>query len=177
MAKKGTIGDCLTGSQARAIGRLTVSFNWMEHAVEMLIRTILSTKDYRLDEPLVAPMRFGTKLDALQRLVKELSQHYVPTPLIEKAYARFAAEMKKSISQAKQLNTFRNSVVHWRPFLIEDAQPPRLRVEVSARAIEAKALEMELLGTDLFGRALYLRTGDYSLTFGSHVEKDGSTRE
>jgi hypothetical protein len=177
MAKKGTFGNLLTGAQAKAIGHLTINFNWMEHGVEVLISTILSNREHGLAEPLLAPMRFAAKVDVLQRLVKELSQHYVPTPTLERAYLRFAAEMKASISQAKELNTFRNTVVHWRPFLNEDAQRRRFQIEASAKAIEAKALEMEGLGMSLVSRALYLRKGDYSLTFGSHTGRDNSTSE
>ena len=173
MVKKRTPGDHLTDPQAKAIGRLTVNFNWMEHAVEVLLNTILSTREYGLAEPLLAPMRLAAKLDVLQRLVKALSEHYVPQPAVERAYRGFAAEMTTWISQAKELNTFRNTIIHWRPFLVEDAQPQRFRIEVSAKAIEAKSLEMADLGTNLFARALYLRKGDYSLTFGSHIGRDG----
>jgi len=148
---------------------MTVKFNWMEHALEVMIELILGTDEAGLVSPLVDWMRFGTKADVLKELVEALSEHYVPTEENDKAYQHFVSAVKKLISQARQLNTFRNSIVHWRPFL--RGSMPRARIDVSAKAIGEKADEMESVGNELFSRAVGVRQGDNALTFGRQFKQ------
>jgi hypothetical protein len=171
MAIRRRIRGDLSDAQARAIGRLTVNFNWMEHAAEAIIKIIVSPHEYGLADPLIEPMRFAAKLDVLKRLVESLSEHYVPTPENERAYQRFSKGLKDLIAEARGLNTFRNSIIHWRSFLTEDTHKHRFKIDASAKTIEAKSEEMGDVGTKFFAYGLFLRKGDYSLTFGTHVAK------
>jgi hypothetical protein len=152
----------LSVAQERAIGQMTVKFNWMEHALEVLIDLALGTES-DLASPFVRRMGFGTKVDVLKELVEKLYVH-VPNENVE-AYQDFVSAVTKLISQAKELNTFRNSIVHWRPFL-QDVTP-KVKIEASSETIAQKADEMELVGYQLFRRALGIRRGsDNALVFG-----------
>jgi hypothetical protein len=160
----------LSLAQERAIGRMTVKFNWMEHSFEVMINLILGGDEVSLAEILIDRMPFGTKVDALKRMVDALPPHYVPTEENEQAYKQFASAVKQQISQARQLNTFRSGIVHWRSFL--GGTMPQGQVEATAKAIDKKADEMESVGDEIFSRAIGVRQGDNAFAFGQQFRKD-----
>jgi hypothetical protein len=157
----------ITDAQALAIGHMTITFNAMERSIESFISLIVAPHDYGLDRPLISPLNFGRKLDILKKLVDMLSDHYVQTEENERAYGRFAAGTKDLIVRARALNTFRNGLIHWR----YEGGEGRTRVEVSARAIETKSVEMNLISAEMLARAIGVRQGDYSVTFGQQFRQ------
>lgn len=157
----------ITDAQALAIGHLTITFNSMEQSLESFISLIVSPQDYGLDKPLISPLRFAAKLDVLKKLVESLSEHYVPTAENEAAYFRFASGTKDLISKARALNTFRNSMIHWR----YDAGNQKVKVEVSATEIQARSSEMNDVAIEMMARAIGVRTGDGSVTFGQQFRR------
>jgi hypothetical protein len=160
-------------AQTRAIGRMTINFNWMEHGAEVLIRAIVSVspeKRSRIEQAL-KPHGFRQKLGILRRLVADLPDHYVKSAELDRAYAEFAAAIRSLRSTAKRLNEFRNNIVHWRPFLvIHDSEKQPKFTAATAAEIDAKSIEMDKMGTQFVERAVCLFDGDRSLTFGTHIK-------
>lgn len=156
-------GERLSQPLAEAIGRLTVNFNWMENSVEVLIRAIVSPRGSGLADPLITPMPFRAKLECTKKLIKLLEEHFVPTPENEDLYTLLKAQLEALISQAQQLNTFRNKLIHWRPFLLEERDSHTPEITADTDTIEAKSKEMFNVGLDLFVHAIRLRKADYSL--------------
>ena len=166
-------GRGLSLAQTRAIGRMTIDFNWMEHGIEVLIRIIVSDSPDKMSliEQALKPLGFRQKLQVLRGLVAELRDHYVKSDELDRAYAEFAAAIKSLSSSAESLNEFRNNIIHWRPFLvIHDWEKQPKFTAATAAEIDAKSIEMEKIGTQFFARAIYLYKGDGSLTFGTHVK-------
>ena len=171
MKKKSTL-VALSLAQERAIGRMTLKFNWMEHALEVLIESIVGGDEgTSLVLPLIARMHFVMKVEVLKDQVTALAEHYVPTDENEEAYQQFASAVKQQISQAQQLNEFRNSIVHWRPFL-GGQHATKAEIDVSAKAIDQKADEMESVGNELFSLAIGVRQGDSAFAFGRQFRPD-----
>ena len=156
----------ITDAQALAIGHLTINFNSMEQALEGFIGLIVSPRDFGLEKPLFSPLRFAAKLDVLKELVGALSGHYVPTAENHAAYSSFVSGTKDLISRGKALNTFRNSLIHWR----YDAGNQKIKVEVRAQEIEARSSEMNDVAIEMMARAVGVRTGDYSFSFGQQFQ-------
>lgn len=173
-----TAASGLNLAQTRAIGRMTMNFNWMEHGIEVLIRTIVSDslEKIGLIEQVLNPLGFRQKLHVLRGLVVALPDHYVKSAELDRAYAEFAAAIKSLSSSAERLNEFRNNIVHWRPFLvIHDWERQPKFTAATAAEIDAKSIEMDKIGTQFFARAVYLYRGDGSLTFGTHVKRGPSS--
>ncbi len=167
MKKKEWKAGTITDAQALAIGHMTINFNSMEQAVEALISLIVSPRDLGLDKPLISRRGFGfeAKLDVLKKLVESLSKHYVPTAENDAEYSVWASNTKELISKAKELNSFRNRLIHWR----YDRGAQQIKVEVSAREIEARSSEMDTVAIEMMARAIGVRTGDYVLSFGQQL--------
>jgi hypothetical protein len=165
--KKSSRATGITDAQALAIGHITINFNSMEQAVESFIGLIVSPRDYGLDKPLVRPLRFAAKLDALKALVESLAQYYVPSSENEAAYTDFMRATKGLISRARGLNTFRNSMIHWRYERSEE----KVTIEVSAEEIETRSAEMHDVTIQMMARAIGVRKGDHSFTFGQQFRK------
>jgi len=169
-----TVASGLKLAQTRAIGRMTISFNWMEHGIEVLLLMIISDSPEKLSliEQAIKPLGFRQKLQVLRGLAAELPDHYVKSAELDRAYAEFGATIKLLSSTAERLNELRNNIVHWRPFLVTHnwEKQPRFTAPTPAE-IEAKSIEMERTGTEFFARALHLYKGDGSLTFGTHVKR------
>lgn len=152
----------ITDAQALAIGYMTINFNSMEQAVESFISLIVSPRDFGLDKPLISHLPFTAKIDVLEKLVKSLSEYYVPTAKNDAAYSHFVSRTKDLISKARALNKFRNSIIHWR----YDAGNQETKVEVSAREIETRVSEMNDVAIEMMAHAIVVRTSDYSFSFG-----------
>jgi hypothetical protein len=159
----------ITDAQARAIGHLTISFNSLEQAVERFISLIVSPRDYGLDMPLIAPLPFTRKLDVLMILAQSLSEHYVPTGDNDRAYSHFLSGTKDLISKARALNKFRNEIIHWRL----DAGKEQITITATASEIEARSAEMQDVTISMLARAIGLRRGDYSISFGQQFAETG----
>jgi hypothetical protein len=175
---KRTAAGGLNLAQTRAIGRMTINFNWMEHGAEVLIRAIVSVSPEKISriEQALKPFGFRRKLGILRRLVAELPDHYAKSAELDRAYAEFAAAIKSLRSTAKSLNEFRNDIVHWRPFLlIPDSEKQPKFTPATAAEIDAKSIEMYKMGTQFVERAVCLYDGDRSLTFGTHVKRRRSS--
>jgi hypothetical protein len=173
-----TAAGGLNLAQTRAIGRMTINFNWMEHGVEVLIRTIVSVSPEKISQIEQVLKRLGLrgKLAILRGLVADLPDHYTKSAELDRAYAEFAAAIKSLRSTAKRLNNFRNHIVHWRPFLvIPDSEKQPKFTAATAVEIDAKSIEMYKMGTQFVERAVYLFKGDGSLTFGAHVKRRRSS--
>ncbi|MDR3721601.1 MAG: hypothetical protein P4L00_08375 [Candidatus Acidoferrales bacterium] len=166
-------------AQTRAIGRMTINFNWMEHGIEVLIRTIVSDSSGEkssLIEQTLKPLAFRQKVKVLRGLVADLREHYVRSAELDRAHAAFVDAIKSLSSAAEKLNDFRNNIVHWRPFLtILDREKQPKFTAPTATEIDAKAIEMDKLGTEFFARSIYLYRGDGSLTFGTHAKRGSSS--
>jgi hypothetical protein len=172
--KRRTAASSLSLSQIRAVGRMTINFNWMEHGVEVLIKTIVgdSVGKTSLIETVVKPHGFRQKLQILRLLVADLQDQYVESVELDRAYAKFAAAIKSLSSTAESLNNFRNNIVHWRPFVAIPKWERQPKFTTSTAAdIDTKSAEMDAVGTQFFARAIYLYNGEGSLTFGTHVKK------
>jgi hypothetical protein len=171
---KRTAAGGLNLAQTRAIGRMTINFNWMEHGAEVLIRAIVSVSPEKISriEQALKPPGFRRKLGILRRLVAELPDHYAKSAELDRAYAEFAAAIKSLRLAAKRLNEFRNNIVHWRPFLvIPDSEKQPKFTPATAVEIDAKSIEMDKMGTQFVERAVCLFKDDGSLTFGTHMSK------
>jgi hypothetical protein len=72
-----TAAGGLNLAQTRAIGRMTINFNWMEHGVEVLIWTIVcvSPEKMNLMERTLKRLGLRQKLAILRGLVADLSDH------------------------------------------------------------------------------------------------------
>jgi hypothetical protein len=173
-----TAASGLTLAQTRAIGRMTINSNWLEHGIEVLVLMIVSDspEKLRLIEQALKPLGFRQKLQVLRGLVAELPNHYVKSAELDRAYAEFAAAVKSLSSTAERLNEFRNNVVHWRPFLvIHDWKKQPKFTAATAAEIDAQSIDMDKMGTQFFARALHLYSGDGTLTFGTHVKRGPSS--
>src|SRR4051812_31445711 len=62
----------VTVAQATAIGYMTIQFNWLEHAVEVLITMIAVKENHELLDPLVKRTEFSRKLNTLEKVVASL---------------------------------------------------------------------------------------------------------
>jgi hypothetical protein len=113
-----TAASGLNLAQTRAIGRMTINFNWMEHGAEVLIRTIVSVSPEKMNlmERTLKRLGLREKLAILRGLVADLPDHYAKTAELDRVYAEFAAAIKSLSKTAKRLNNFRNHIVHWRPW-------------------------------------------------------------
>ncbi len=141
----------------------------------MLAAIALPIEKIPLLESVVKPLGFRQKLSVLRNLITDLENQYVPSKKLDIAYAHFASEVKKLIGAAEKLNEFRNNVVHWRPFLrVWEWEKPKLKT-VSAAEINVKAFEMEELARGFWARALFLYSGDGTLTFGTHYNPKASS--
>ena len=171
-----TAASGLSLAQTRAIGRMTINFNWMEHGAEVLIRTIVSVSPEKISqiERALKPLGFRQKLGILRRLVADLPDHYVKSAELDRAYAEFAAAIKSLRSTAEKLNEFRNNIVivHWRPFLvIHDWEKQPKFTAATAAEIDAKSIEMDKMGTQFFARSLSLQMR----RLGTHVKRGSSS--
>ena len=162
----------LTDAQARAIGHLTINFNRMESSVDSLISSIVCPRDYGLDAPLIKGFNFSRKLDLVKLFSESLANHYVPSDDNDHAYAAFCVTTKKFIVRARELSKFRNELIHWR----YDGLEGNLKVQASAKEIEARSAEMNEIGITIRALAIGLRKGDYSITFGQQFRKGESDR-
>jgi hypothetical protein len=175
---KRTAAGGLSLSQTRAIGRMTINFNWMEHGAEVLIRTIVSVSPEKISqiERTLTRLRLRKKLAILRGLVADLPDHYAKSAELDRVYAEFAAAIQSLSKTAKRLNNFRNHIVHWRPFLVnpDSKKQPNLTATTAAE-IDAKSIQMDKMGAQFFKHALYLFKGDGSLTFGTHLRRRPSS--
>jgi hypothetical protein len=135
----------LSLAQTRAIGRMTINFNWMEHCLEVLLKFLVTADNPDLVHLILKPMMFRAKLSLLRKLVDAVAEHYVPTTENKAAYAEFKSKLKQIMSDAEKLNDFRNSVIHWRPFLNSRYNKQR-PMAASAPTINDKATEMNEIG-------------------------------
>ena len=140
----------------------------------MLAAIALPIEKIPLLESVVKPLGFRQKLSVLRNLITDLENQYVPSKKLDIAYAHFASEVKKLIGAAEKLNEFRNNVVHWRRFHASGNGKPKLKT-VSAAEITVKAFEMEELARGFWARALFLYSGDGTLTFGTHYNPKASS--
>ncbi len=173
-----TAASGLTLAQTRAIGRMTINFNWMEHGVEVLIRAIVSVSPEKINlmERTLKRLGLRHKLAILRGLVADLSDHYAKSAELDRAYAEFAAAIKSLNKTAKRLKNFRNHIVHWRPFLvIPDSEKRPKFTAATAVEIDARSIEMDKMGTQFVERAVCLYDNDGSLTFGPHVKRRRSS--
>jgi hypothetical protein len=173
-----TAAGALNLGQTRAIGRMTINFNWMEHGAEVLIRTILSVSPEKMNlmERTLKRLGLREKLAILRGLVADLPDHYAKSAELDRVCAEFAAAIKSLSKTAKRLNNFRNHIVHWRPFLVtpDSEKQPKFKAATAAE-IDAKSIEMDRMGTQFFEHAVHLFEGDGSLTFGTHLKRGSSS--
>src|SRR5260370_20157419 len=86
-----TAASGLSIDKTRAIGQMTINFNWMEHSIEVLIRLIVSDSAERMSliEQALKPLGFRQKLQVLRGLVADLPDHHVKSAELDRAYAEF----------------------------------------------------------------------------------------
>jgi hypothetical protein len=178
--KNRTAASGLSLAQTRAIGRMTINFNWMEHGAEALIRTIVSvsTENTTQTRQELKSLRLRQKLGMLRGLVADLLEHHAQSAELDRACLEFAAAIKSLSKTAKRLINFRNNIVHWRPFLvIHDAEKQPKFTAATAAEIDAKSIEMDKMGTHFFRCAVHLYKGDGALAFDIPVKRRPSSRK
>jgi hypothetical protein len=162
--------------QTRAIGELTVNFNWMEYSFGVIIHVIVAPEEMGrigLIEPLINHAGFRQRLLILKELLVELSQQYEPSAKMHREYDKFCFQMKELMKEAQKLNDFRNDIIHWRPFVGSSLATVRQPKVVAGKAseIREKARSMYQVGNSIFARAVFLYDGNHVLTFGTHIKQ------
>jgi hypothetical protein len=80
----------------------------MEHGIEVLIKIIASDSPEKIGllDHVIKPCGFRQKLQVLRGLVADLSDHYVRSAELDRAYTEFAGAIKSLSSAAGKLNEF-----------------------------------------------------------------------
>jgi hypothetical protein len=150
LKKKKWKARSVTDAQALAIGHFLVNFNLMDRLIEHLIKVIRADPDGGPDKPRRRHRALRTKLTELRRLLDSLPEQEIV------AYSQGAAAAGKLIYRIRQLNNFRNHIVHW----VYETGFDKVKLDVSASEIEARSSQVHDVALEMMARAMVLTRGE-----------------